>query len=82
MEVAHHRSQSIRRKLRSVFVFCLFLICKFIMFIFNRFVCKANGVLYENEFVQIGVKMETKANLTRLGMFYGNKTSSPFVSFL
>jgi AP-2 complex subunit alpha len=64
------------------FCFCfVYFIANLTCFLFNRFVCKANGVLYENEFVQIGVKMETKANLTRLGMFYGNKTSSPFVSF-
>jgi AP-2 complex subunit alpha len=46
-----------------------------------RFVCKNNGVLYENTQVQVGVKMEVRQNLARLGMFYGNKTSTPFTGF-
>jgi hypothetical protein len=37
-------------------------------------------VLFETEHIQVGVKMEVKANLARLGMFYGNKTTMPFVS--
>ncbi len=31
--------------------------------------------------VQIGVKTECRSNLARLALFYGNKTSSPFLSF-
>lgn len=42
-----------------------------------RFVCKNNGVLFENEVIQIGVKSEFRQNLGRLGLFYGNKTSFP-----
>lgn len=41
-----------------------------------RFAIKQNGVLFENQYVQIGVKMETRQNLARIGLFYGNKTSS------
>jgi hypothetical protein len=40
-----------------------------------RFVCKNNGVLFENDLIQIGVKSEFRQNLGRLGLFYGNKTS-------
>ena len=43
--------------------------------IFCRFVCKNNGVLFENDLIQIGVKSEFRQNLGRLGLFYGNKTS-------
>jgi hypothetical protein len=43
--------------------------------IFYRFVCKNNGVLFENDLIQIGVKSEFRQNLGRLGLFYGNKTS-------
>jgi len=47
----------------------------------NKFYCKNNGVLYENDTIQIGVKTECRANLARLAIFYGNKTSFPFSSF-
>lgn len=47
----------------------------------KKFYCKNNGILYENEIVQIGVKTECKANLARLALFYGNKTSTPFINF-
>lgn len=46
-----------------------------------RFVVKNNGVLYEDEVIQIGCKLEARTNLARLGMFYGNKTLSPFTDF-
>lgn len=46
-----------------------------IKFVFHRFVCKNNGVLFENDLIQIGVKSEFRQNLGRLGLFYGNKTS-------
>ena len=43
---------------------------------------KQNGILFENEIIQIGVKLESRANLARLGMFYGNKTQTTFQSFV
>lgn len=39
-----------------------------------RFVCKNNGVLFENDLVQIGVKSEFRQNLGRIALFHGNKT--------
>ena len=45
----------------------------------DKFYCKSNGVLYEDSVVQIGVKTECKSNLARLALFYGNKTSYPFL---
>jgi AP-2 complex subunit alpha len=47
----------------------------------SKFYCKNNGVLYENDIIQIGVKTECKSNLARLAVFYGNKTTLPFLSF-
>ena len=46
-----------------------------------RFVCKNNGVLFENDLLQIGVKSEYRQNLGRVGVFYGNKTSFQFTAF-
>lgn len=46
-----------------------------------RFVCKNNGVLFENDLIQIGVKSEFRHNLGRLGLYYGNKTSAPLSNF-
>ncbi|XP_053546795.1 AP-2 complex subunit alpha-1 isoform X2 [Bombina bombina] len=48
---------------------------------FLRFVCKNNGVLFENQLLQIGVKSEFRQNLGRMYLFYGNKTSVQFHSF-
>ncbi|CAN0429297.1 unnamed protein product [Lampetra planeri] len=48
---------------------------------FLRFVCKNNGVLYENSFLQIGVKSEYHQNVGQVCLFYGNKTSSQFQNF-
>ena len=48
----------------------------------KKFVCKNNGVLYENDIIQIGVKSEFRQNLGRIGVFYGNKTSMPLQQFL
>ncbi|PIK51840.1 putative AP-2 complex subunit alpha-2 isoform X3 [Apostichopus japonicus] len=48
---------------------------------FKKFICKNNGVLFESELLQIGVKSEFRANLGRLGLFYGNKTSYQFANF-
>ena len=41
----------------------------------TQFVCKSNGILFENEVIQIGVKSEFRTSVARLGLFYGNKTS-------
>lgn len=46
-----------------------------------RFLFKNNGVLFENEMIQIGVKSEFRQNLGRLGLFYGNKTQVPLINF-
>lgn len=51
------------------------------LFLDYRFICKNNGVLFENDLLQIGVKTEFRANLGRLGIFYGNKTSFQFTGF-
>ncbi|XP_048828638.1 AP-2 complex subunit alpha-2 isoform X4 [Brienomyrus brachyistius] len=48
---------------------------------FSRFVCKNNGVLFENQLVQIGLKSEFRQNLGRMYIFYGNKTSTQFLNF-
>jgi len=47
----------------------------------QKFYCKNNGVLYENGYIQIGVKTECRSNLARLALFYGNKTNLPFLNF-
>ncbi|MCI4383818.1 hypothetical protein PGIGA_G00031120 [Pangasianodon gigas] len=47
----------------------------------SRFVCKNNGVLYENQLLQIGLKSEFRQNLGRMYVFYGNKTSTQFMNF-
>ncbi|KAM9529059.1 AP-2 complex subunit alpha-1-like isoform 1-T1 [Salvelinus alpinus] len=47
----------------------------------NKFVCKNNGVLFENQLLQIGIKSEYRQNLGRMYLFYGNKTSVQFVNF-
>ncbi|XP_075693724.1 AP-2 complex subunit alpha-2 isoform X2 [Rhinoderma darwinii] len=48
---------------------------------FERFICKNNGVLYENQLLQIGLKSEFRQNLGRMFIFYGNKLSSQFQNF-
>uniref|UniRef100_A0A8C8GFU7 AP-2 complex subunit alpha n=1 Tax=Oncorhynchus tshawytscha TaxID=74940 RepID=A0A8C8GFU7_ONCTS len=45
------------------------------------FVCKNNGVLYENQLLQIGLKSEFRQNLGRMYVFFGNKTSTQFMNF-
>jgi AP-2 complex subunit alpha len=47
----------------------------------NRFVCKNNGVLFENDLIQVGVKSEFRQNLGRIGLFYGNKTQQALINF-
>uniref|UniRef100_A0A665WDX8 AP-2 complex subunit alpha n=1 Tax=Echeneis naucrates TaxID=173247 RepID=A0A665WDX8_ECHNA len=51
------------------------------VFVNSRFVCKNNGVIYENQLLQIGLKSEYRQNLGRIYVFYGNKTSTQFLSF-
>lgn len=46
------------------------------MFVAFRFLFKNNGVVFESDLIQIGVKSEYRQNLGRLGLFYGNKTQS------
>ncbi|XP_029949542.1 AP-2 complex subunit alpha-2 isoform X1 [Salarias fasciatus] len=48
---------------------------------FSRFVCKNNGVIFENQLLQIGLKTEYRQNLGRMYVFFGNKTSTQFLSF-
>uniref|UniRef100_A0A672TAM6 AP-2 complex subunit alpha n=1 Tax=Sinocyclocheilus grahami TaxID=75366 RepID=A0A672TAM6_SINGR len=52
-----------------------------ILFLLLLFVCKNNGVLFENQLLQIGIKSEYRQNLGRIYLFYGNKTSVQFVTF-
>uniref|UniRef100_A0A452G2S5 AP-2 complex subunit alpha n=1 Tax=Capra hircus TaxID=9925 RepID=A0A452G2S5_CAPHI len=51
------------------------------LFLVPRFVCKNNGVLFENQLLQIGLKSEFRQNLGRMFIFYGNKTSTQFLNF-
>ncbi len=53
-----------------------------IKFSFSRFIAKNNGVLFENDLLQIGVKSEFRQNLGRVILFYGNKTTFPFMAFM
>ncbi|XP_064635751.1 AP-2 complex subunit alpha-2-like [Lineus longissimus] len=48
---------------------------------FTRFISKNNGVLFENDLIQVGLKSEYRQNLGRFGMYYGNKTSFPLQEF-
>lgn len=48
----------------------------------KKLVCKNNGVLFENDLIQIGVKCEFRQNLGRLSIFYGNKTNFQLQNFL
>ncbi|XP_028404796.1 AP-2 complex subunit alpha-2-like [Dendronephthya gigantea] len=47
----------------------------------KKFVCKNTGVVFENDILQIGLKSEYKDYFGRLGLFYGNKTSSQFAGW-
>lgn len=44
---------------------CLYLVCNDMLQIF-RFVCKNNGVIFENQLLQIGLKSEYRQNLGEL----------------
>ncbi|XP_012816236.1 AP-2 complex subunit alpha-2 isoform X2 [Xenopus tropicalis] len=48
---------------------------------FDKFICKNNGVLFENQLLQIGIKSEFRQNLGRMFIFFGNKMSSQFQNF-
>ncbi|XP_068116911.1 AP-2 complex subunit alpha-2 isoform X4 [Hyperolius riggenbachi] len=48
---------------------------------FSRFICKNNGILFENPLLQIGLKSEFRQNLGRMFIFYGNKMSAQFQNF-
>ncbi|CAH2325370.1 AP-2 complex subunit alpha-2 isoform X1 [Pelobates cultripes] len=48
---------------------------------FHKFICKNNGVLFENQLLQIGLKCEFRQNLGRIFIFYGNKVSAQFQNF-
>jgi len=47
----------------------------------RKFVCKNNGVLFESELIQIGVKSEFQGSKGKFRVFYGNKTSYPLNGF-
>jgi len=47
----------------------------------KKFTCKNNGVLYENDLIQIGVKSEFRQNLGRIALYFGNKTSFALQGF-
>nr|CAG4647661.1 EOG090X0109 [Moina brachiata]SVE92845.1 EOG090X0109 [Moina brachiata] len=47
----------------------------------KKFSCKNNGVLFENDLLQIGVKSEFRQNLGRIALYYGNKTSFSLQGF-
>uniref|UniRef100_A0A336M3M0 AP-2 complex subunit alpha n=1 Tax=Culicoides sonorensis TaxID=179676 RepID=A0A336M3M0_CULSO len=47
----------------------------------RKFLFRNNGVLFENELLQIGVKSEFRQNLGRIALFYGNKTQTPLQIF-
>lgn len=47
---------------------------------FNALCLKDSGILYEDPYIQIGVKAEWRAHYGRLVLFLGNKNTSPLVS--
>uniref|UniRef100_A0A803U0Q6 AP-2 complex subunit alpha n=1 Tax=Anolis carolinensis TaxID=28377 RepID=A0A803U0Q6_ANOCA len=75
------------RSLSVIFeVIFLLIPSTFLFFLYDysflfRFVCKNNGVLFENQLLQIGLKSEFRQNLGRMFIFYGNKTSTQFLNF-
>lgn len=48
---------------------------------YDNLVVASSGVLYEDSFVQIGLKSEYQLNLGRLAIFFGNKTALPLTDF-
>ena len=47
----------------------------------ERLIYNSEGVLYEDEQLQIGVKAEYHGNLGRLAIYIGNKIPQPFTAF-
>ena len=47
----------------------------------NDFLLKNNGVLFENDLIQIGVKSEFTSSVGKLNIFYGNKSNCLFTNF-
>ncbi|XP_014497743.1 AP-2 complex subunit alpha-1 [Vigna radiata var. radiata] len=47
---------------------------------FHALCVKDSGVLYEDPYIQIGIKAEWRAHLGHLVLFLGNKNTSPLVS--
>ncbi|KAG5515677.1 hypothetical protein RHGRI_036653 [Rhododendron griersonianum] len=47
---------------------------------FNALCLKDSGVLYEDPYIQIGIKAEWRAHHGRLVLFLGNKNTAPLVS--
>lgn len=48
----------------------------------KKMIFKSNGVLFENDLIQIGVKAEYRGHMGRVSLFYGNKSASmPFQCF-
>ena len=65
-------------------LFILWVLVLIVIELFNfsrRFICKNNGVLFENDLLQIGVKAESKSMYCRLVLFFGNKTTMQFTNF-
>lgn len=48
----------------------------------KKLVCKHNGILFENDMLQIGIKCEYKKNLGQIQLFFGNKTKLQFTCFM
>ncbi|KAK2712256.1 AP-2 complex subunit alpha-like isoform X1 [Artemia franciscana] len=48
---------------------------------YKKFLFKNNGVLFENDLVQIGVKSEFRQSLGRMGLYIGNKTNQALSNF-
>jgi len=59
-------------------VMLLLLLFKYFVY---RFICKNNGVLYESGLLQIGVRGEYRQNRGIVRLYFGNKTTQPFINF-
>jgi AP-2 complex subunit alpha len=46
-----------------------------------KFLTKDSGVLYESDVLQIGIKMEFRKSLSRVQLFYGNKSHQSIGAF-
>jgi AP-2 complex subunit alpha len=44
-------------------------------------VLKLTGIIYEDSLIQVGYKLESKANLARMALFFGNKSKESFSDF-